>query len=175
MTDSQAALTIDRSCSFQIRKAKLEDIPHILHLLSLKAEFDGCPEALTATAEQLEQDLFETAPLAAVLLAEVGREIVGFAAYYPIYSTFLARPGLWLDDLFIQSEFRGQKIGQALMARLCKIAQELGCARIDWTVATNNYLGIHFYEKIGAIVQQEVRTCRLNRAAIAQNALPLQD
>ncbi len=175
MTDPQAVIQIDRLSSLQIRKAEPKDIPHILHLLSLKAEFDGCPEALTATSEQLEKDLFEAAPLATVLLAEIDREIVGFAVYYPIYSTFLARPGLWLDDLFIQSEFRGQKIGQALMARLCKNAQELGCSRIDWTVATNNNLGIHFYEKMGATLRQEVRTCRLNSAAIAHNAQLLQD
>lgn len=162
--------TINHSVQFHIRSAQLEDLNSILDLLMLKADFDGCSDALTATAEKLQIDLFGEHPLAAVLLAEVEQKAVGFASYHRIYSTFLAKPGIWLDDLFVKPEFRGQNIGCMLMAQLCRIAQETDCARIDWTVATNNTLGIDFYERIGATVRQKVRACRLDQEAIAQHA-----
>lgn len=170
MIQPEISQVSDRSVDFHIRSAQLEDLPKILHLLALKADFDGCRSALTATVEQLQVDLFGENPLATILLVKVEQRAVGFASYHRIYSTFLAKPGIWLDDLFIEPEFCGQTIGHALMARLCQIAQATNCARIDWTVATDNALGIRFYEKIGAIVRQQVRTCRLDQAAIAQHA-----
>ena len=143
-----------------IRDAVPSDIKIIMELLYLKAEFDGCPESLKATTEQLHQDLFCTNPLTSILLAEVGGQPVGFASYHRIYSTFLAKPGIWLDDLYLKSEYRGQKIGKALMTRLCQIAEKTGCARIDWIVNINNYHGIQFYEKMGANIIDKVRLCR---------------
>ncbi|NJN85251.1 MAG: GNAT family N-acetyltransferase [Leptolyngbyaceae cyanobacterium SL_7_1] len=140
-----------------------------MQLIHLKAAFDGCPEAVMATADRLKQDLFGEAPLSSVLLVEISGDIIGFATYHSIYSTFLAKPGLWLDDLFLKPQFRGQGIGTQLMQRLCEIAIETGCERIDWTVAVGNNLGIQFYEKIGATIQQEVRLCRLHRKAIERH------
>lgn len=151
-----------------IRPATVQDLPVILELLRLKAEFDGCPEALTATIEQLQTDLFGEPPLAAVLLVEVEQAIVGFATYHPIYSTFLAKPGIWLDDLYLKPEFRHQGIGRKIMQQLCKIADQNGCKRIDWTVATNNLNGIQFYQKNGATISEELRLCRLNADAITK-------
>ncbi|MGK7920611.1 MAG: N-acetyltransferase family protein, partial [Trichodesmium sp.] len=84
-----------------IRDAVPTDIKAIMELLYLKAEFDGCPESLKATTEQLNNDLFCTNPLTSILLAEVGGKPVGFASYHRIYSTFLAKPGIWLDDLYL--------------------------------------------------------------------------
>lgn len=154
---------------FAMRSATPEDIPTILNLIHLKAEFDGCPDAVMATAERLNHDLFE-AQLASVLLVSVDQEIAGFATYHRIYSTFLAKPGIWLDDLYLKPEFRGQGIGQALMQQLCQIAHETGCERIDWTVAVNNAIGIQFYTKVGATINEAVRLCRFNKTTIEHYA-----
>ena len=152
-----------------IRDAVPHDIKIIMELLYLKAEFDGCPESLKATTEQLNQDLFCSTPLTSILLAEVGSQAVGFASYHRIYSTFLAKPGIWLDDLYLKEEYRGQKIGKAIMTRLCQIAEETGCARIDWTVNINNSHGIQFYEKMGANIIEKVRLCRFEIQAERSN------
>jgi GNAT superfamily N-acetyltransferase len=153
-----------------IRAAIATDLATIMQLIHLKAEFDGCPAAVMATIDQLKQDLFGENPLSSVLLVEVAGEIIGFATYHPIYSTFLAKPGLWLDDLFLKPQFRGQGMGTQLMQRLCEIAIATGCERIDWTVAAHNNLGIQFYEKIGATIQKDTRLCRLNREAIERHS-----
>jgi GNAT superfamily N-acetyltransferase len=153
-----------------IRDAQRIDIFTIMELIHLKAEFDGCPESVEATPKRLEADLFGEKPLAFVLLAEIEGNIVGFATYHLIYSTFLAKPGIWLDDLYVKAEYRSNTVGQALMLRLCQIAQEEGCGRIDWTVAASNERGIKFYEKIGANIVQRARLCRLDSKAIAGNA-----
>ena len=154
--------------NISIRDVQLIDIPIIMELIHLKAEFDGY-EAVEAIPEKLVQDLFGEKPLAFVLLAEIDGNPVGFGTYHFIYSTFLASPGIWLDDLYVKAEYRGYKVGQALIFRLCQIAQEKNCGRIDWTVAVSNELGIKFYEKMGANIIQKVRLCRLYRQAIANN------
>lgn len=150
-----------------IRDAQQKDIHTIIELIQLKAEFDGCRESVEATPDKLEADLFGEQPLALVLLAEIDGNTIGFATYHFIYSTFLAKSGIWLDDLYVKAEYRSNKVGQALMLRLCQIAQEKGCGRIDWTVAVSNERGIKFYEKIGATLVQRARLCRLNSKAIA--------
>jgi ribosomal protein S18 acetylase RimI-like enzyme len=145
-----------------IRNANQKDIPAIMELIYLKAEFDGCPESVEATHQKLEIDLFGEKPLAFVLLAEIDSDIIGLATYHFIYSTFLAKPGIWLDDLYVKAEYRSNKVGEALMLHLRQIGQEKGCGRIDWTVAISNERGIKFYERIGANIINKVRLCRLN-------------
>jgi GNAT superfamily N-acetyltransferase len=156
------------SSTVSIRAATVNDIDTILTLIHLKADFDGCPGSVEATYDQLKADLFGTHPLACIVLAEVDGNPIGFASYHRIYSTFLAKPGLWLDDLYLKPDFRHQGIGTALIHHLCQIAQEIGCGRVDWTVATANEIGIRFYEKMGATLLPSVRLCRLNQAAIAK-------
>ena len=153
---------------FSIREAKVSDIPLIIDLIHLKAQFDGCPESVEATPQRLEETLFGQQPLAFILLAHSDGNPVGFATYHRIYSTFLAQPGIWLDDLFIKVEYRRRGIGEALIERLCQEAQQIGGGRIDWTVAVDNSPAIQFYEKMGAKVKQ-VRVCRLDRQAIARH------
>ncbi|MEH2040835.1 MAG: GNAT family N-acetyltransferase [Nostoc sp.] len=145
-----------------IRDANQRDIPAIMELIYLKAEFDGCPESVEATPQKLEIDLFGETPLAFVLLAEVDGDTIGLATYHFIYSTFLAKPGIWLDDLYVKAEYRSHQVGQALMLRLRQIAKEKGCGRIDWTVAVSNERGINFYERIGAKIMNKVKVCRLD-------------
>ena len=141
-----------------------------MELIRLKAEFDGCPESVQATPEKLENDFFGQKPLAFVLLAEIDQNPVGFATYHFTYSSFLAKPGIWLDDLYIKAEHRSNGIGEKLIQHLCEIAQLKGCGRIDWTVAANNERGIKFYHKIGAKIIQKVRLCRLDSKAISSNS-----
>jgi GNAT superfamily N-acetyltransferase len=155
--------------TFVMREATANDLSKIMELLQLKAEFDGCPDGLLATPEKLEKDLFGDRPLASVLLVEVEQETVGFATYHPIYSTFLAKPGIWLDDLYLKPEFRRQGIGRAIIQRLCQLADATDCGRIDWLVSTQNDNGIQFYQTMGATIKESVRLCRLDQGAIAQN------
>ncbi|MEH1848290.1 MAG: GNAT family N-acetyltransferase [Nostoc sp.] len=139
-----------------------------MELIHLKAEFDGCPESVEATPQKLEIDLFGEKPLAFVLLAEVDGDIIGLVTYHFIYSTFLAKPVIWLDDLYVKAEHRSHKVGQALMLRLGKIGQEKGCGKIDWTVAVSNERGIKFYERIGAKIINKVKLCRLDSQALSK-------
>ena len=152
-----------------IREAEKSDISSIMELIYLKSEFDGCPESVQATPQRLEVDLFGKQPLAFIILGEIDRYPVGFASYHFIYSTFLAKSGIWLDDLYVKAEYRNRRIGELLIQRLCKIAQEKDCARIDWTVAKSNQLGIKFYQRMNAKIRQQTRLCRLDNQAISNN------
>ncbi|MBG1242008.1 GNAT family N-acetyltransferase [Nostoc sp. NZL] len=156
------------SRDISIRDANQRDIPAIMELIHLKAEFDGCPNSVEATPQKLEIDLFGENPLAFVLLAEVDGDTIGLATYHFIYSTFLAKPGIWLDDLYVKAEYRSHRVGQALMLRLRQIGQEKSCGRIDWTVGVSNKRGIKFYERIGAKIINKVKLCRLDGQALSR-------
>ena len=174
---------------YHLRSASSNDLQNLLSLIHLKSEFDGCPGAVTATAEKLNRTLFGSQPMAYVLLAEAVRDQdreqggeptgerdseksdspVGYASYHFTYSTFLAQPSLWLDDLFVKSEYRNQSIGTQFIQQLCQIADSHDCGRIDWTVNINNHPGIRFYQRMGGRLKTEVYLCRLNQEAIAQH------
>ncbi|MGD1865522.1 MAG: GNAT family N-acetyltransferase [Phormidesmis sp.] len=154
----------------RIRPATVADISELLVLIHQKAAFDGCPQAVKATAEKLEATLFSPSPMAHVLLVEslehTSTPPMGFASYHFTYSTFLAQPSLWLDDLFVQSDYRNQSIGTHLIQSLCKIVQQHDCGRIDWTVDVDNAAGIRFYQRMGGQLQTQVHLCRLNQSGI---------
>ncbi|MEG3905241.1 GNAT family N-acetyltransferase [Microcoleus sp. B4-C5] len=154
----------------KIREAELADLELILAFISQKSEFDGVPHLLEATADKLQQTLFFQPPLVRVLLAEVADTAVGFAMFYASYSSLLAQPCLWLDDLFVQAHFRGMGVGTALLKYLAQIAESTNCGRIEWTVNTGNAPGIAFYEKQGARILENIRVCRIEGSAIAQLA-----
>jgi len=151
-----------------IREAKKSDIPTIMELIHIMAEFAGCPESVEATPNKLEETLFSENPLAFVLLAEIDGNPIGFATYHRIYSTFLAQPGIWLDDLYVKAEHRSNGAGEALIRRLCQIAQEIGGSRIDWTVDATNARAIKFYERMGAKIRQRMRLCRLDSEVLGR-------
>jgi GNAT superfamily N-acetyltransferase len=161
--------------NYSIRSAHPNDLHHLLDLIHAKADFDGCPNAVTATLEKLKNTLFSAQPMAYVLLAQAqeGTENlpIGFASYHFTYSTFLAQPSIWLDDLFVKSDHRNQSIGACFIQQLCQIAQRQGCGRIDWTVDINNHSGIRFYQRMGGKLQTNVHLCRLNHEAIFRYAL----
>ncbi len=140
-----------------------------MELIRAKAEFDGCLGSLKVTAESLHDALFQSQPLAYALVAEVDGHLVGMATYYAIFSCFIARPGLWLDDLFVYEHARGLGLGEALMRQLCTIAKQGGCARVDWLVSSLNERGQKFYRRIGATISEKSRLARLTETQI--NAL----
>lgn len=152
--------------SLKIRHVKETELAELLSLLKAKAEFDGCPESLLATEETLKDALFSENPVSNALVAEVDGKLVGIATYYNIYSSFIAKPGLWLDDLYIYEEYRNQNIGFELMKNLSLIAEKKGCARVDWLVSKSNKNGKDFYRKIGAKILEEVQFVRLDDKAL---------
>jgi GNAT superfamily N-acetyltransferase len=152
--------------SLEIRAARESDAPALSALIRAKAEFDGCLQSLRAGESSLREALFSTRPKAKALVAVADSAVVGVVTYYDIYSTFIAKPGIWLDDLYVYETHRGRGIGKALIVRLCQIARESGCGRIDWIVARDNTNGRSFYEHLGAEVFEQVRHARLDEAAI---------
>jgi GNAT superfamily N-acetyltransferase len=144
-----------------IRAATLADLDLLLSFITQKAEFDGQLSQLQATPETLRQTLFAEAPLAQALLAEADKVAIGFALFYLTYSSFLAKPSLWIDDLFVQPHLRNQGIGTALIQQIFQIAQAKNCGRIEWTVATRNVSAIAFYQKHQAQILERIRVCRV--------------
>jgi GNAT superfamily N-acetyltransferase len=149
-----------------VRPAVPDDVPLVLSFIRHKAAFDGVPDAVETTVEMLRSALFGEPPLAGVLLAEDAGEPVGFASYFFTFSTFVGRPGVWLDDLYVHPHARGRGAGTALMCRLAGIARDRGCGRIEWTVAASNERGLAFYHKHNATVSERARLARLDRNAI---------
>jgi GNAT superfamily N-acetyltransferase len=153
-----------------VRHIEEKDVGDVLNLIRAKADFDGCLATLKSKELEIQEAFLSPQPKAKALVAEVGDKVVGVVTYYDIYSTFLAKPGLWLDDLYIYNEFRGRGIGKRLMEALCNVALEAGCGRIDWIVARDNENGRSFYESIGAHIFEEVRHARLDENAIKKLA-----
>jgi GNAT superfamily N-acetyltransferase len=149
-----------------IRQACVDDLPLILEFIRKKAEFDGVPQAVQATAEALSRTLFAACPLAYVAFAEVSGKPVGFSSYFFTFSTFLARPGIWLDDLYVEENLRSQGVGRELLRFLARRARSKGCGRIEWTAAVSNERGLAFYSKHGATIREGTRLCRLDATAI---------
>jgi GNAT superfamily N-acetyltransferase len=148
------------------REAVESDVPRILGLLAKLADFDGVPDAVEATAERLGRSLFGDPPMAHVVLAECSGRAVGLASYYFTFSTFLARPGVWLDDLYVEADVRSRGIGRALLAYVARVARSRDCGRVEWTAADWNERGLAFYRANGATIRESSRFCRLDAAAI---------
>jgi GNAT superfamily N-acetyltransferase len=148
------------------RFATIEDVSTILELIHLKAAFDGFPDSVRATIQTLEEGLFSDSPHAQVLFAEMDGDVIGMASFHSHYSTFIAKPGIWLDDLFVREGFRSLGAGEALMIRLAQICISEGGARIEWSTAARNALGIKFYERIGSVIFEGSRLTRLSEDAL---------
>ncbi len=149
-----------------IRFASRSDVDDILSLIRAKAEFDGCLHLLKAQEKEIEEAFFSQSPKAEAIVAEIDGKIIGIATFYAIYSTFVAKPGIWLDDLFVYESFRKSGAGAKLVKKLCSIARSRGCGRIDWIVARDNENGRGFYDSLGAQIFEEVRHARLDEFAI---------
>jgi GNAT superfamily N-acetyltransferase len=155
---------------FHIRPAHVEDVPIILELIRDLATYERAPDEVTATEEQLIDVLFGERPAAEVLLAFERKTPVGFAVYFYNFSTWLGRPGLYLEDLFVKPDKRGKGYGRALLVELAKTARDRECGRMEWAVLDWNQPAIKFYRALGAKPMHEWTVFRLARDEIARLA-----
>lgn len=155
-----------------IRSATRDDVPLILEFIRGLADYEKLTHEVEATEEKLRATLFPDAGAATAhcVLAFDGATPAGFAIFFFNYSTFLARPGLYLEDLFVRPDFRGRGIGKALLLHLAKLANARGCGRMEWTVLDWNQPAVEFYESLGAKRMKEWQICRLTGAALTQYA-----
>jgi GNAT superfamily N-acetyltransferase len=149
-----------------IRPATEADLGTIEELIRALAEYERMADEVVMDAELLRKGLFGDRPYAEVLIAEVDDEAVGFALFFHNFSTFLGRPGIYLEDLFVKPEHRGSGLGKALLKRLAEIAVERGCGRMEWAVLDWNEPSIGFYKKLGARPNDEWTVYRLTGEAL---------
>jgi len=149
------------SPAFGLRAALPDDVPAILGLIAELAAFEHLSAQMEATEERLRRHLFGPRPAAECWVAEVDGVVVAYAIYFHNFSTFLAQPGLYLEDVYVQPAFRGRGIGGALLRALGRLAVERGCGRFEWTVLDWNEGAIRFYRGLGAAVLPDWRVCRM--------------
>ena len=155
-----------------IRPATAADVPLILEFVNGLAEYERMLDQVEATEDRLRASLFPAhghEPQAHCVIGSVDGVPAGFALSFFTYSTFLARPGLYLEDLFVKPEFRGAGLGKALLLHLAALANERGCGRMEWAVLDWNEPAIGFYESLGAQRLREWQLCRLDAAALAKH------
>ena len=134
----------------RVREAFADDVPLILSLIKELAEYERLSHEVVATEDSLKEWLFGERPVAEVLIGEYREQPAGFALYFHNFSTFLGKPGIYLEDLYVRPEFRRAGLGLALLVRLAGIARERGCGRMEWSVLDWNEPSIKFYESLGA-------------------------
>ena len=153
-----------------IEPATPRDVPLILSLIKALADYERLAEAVVATEDSIRASLFGSKPAAEAVIARAGAEPVGFAVWFHNYSTFLSRPGLYLEDLFVLPAWRGRGIGRALIQHLARIAVERGCGRMEWSVLDWNEPAIRFYRSLGAEPMEEWTVYRLTGDALTRLA-----
>ncbi|MCT8125730.1 GNAT family N-acetyltransferase [Alishewanella sp. BS5-314] len=144
-----------------IRLATQADVPLILKFIQGLAEYEKLANEVVATEQQLTATLFSARPAAEVVIAEYDGQPAGFALFFHNYSTFLAKPGLYLEDLFVLPQFRGQGLGKLLLTYLAKLAVDRGCGRFEWSVLDWNQPAIDFYQAQGATLLHDWRINRV--------------
>lgn len=155
---------------FRIEPASERDVPLILRFIKGLAEYERLEHEVVATEESLREALFGSRPGAEVVIGYAGSEPAGFALFFRNYSTFLGRPGLYVEDLFVLPESRGRGLGRQLLAYIACLAVERGCGRVEWAVLDWNEPAIRFYRRIGAQAMDEWTVYRLTGKALNQLA-----
>ncbi|MGF1477923.1 MAG: GNAT family N-acetyltransferase [Cyanophyceae cyanobacterium] len=145
-----------------IRAAQPSDVTAIFQLIEALAQYEKLSQAVTGNVEALEKHLFGPRPYAEAIVAQWEEQVVGFALFFTNYSTFLTRPGIYLEDIFVLPEYRRRGIGRAILDRVAQIARERGCSRLEWSVLDWNEPAIAFYKELGATVLEEWRICRIS-------------
>lgn len=158
--------------SFSIRPARPTDVAVLHALIRGLAEYEKLAAQVVGTAQDLRRELFSERPVIEAMIAWDAESALGFALYFHNYSTFLARRGLYLEDLFVVPEARGRGIGKALMRHCASVAVERGCGRFEWAVLDWNQPAIEFYQSIGATMLPDWRICRISGKALARFAAP---
>jgi GNAT superfamily N-acetyltransferase len=154
----------------KIRLAEPEDVNDIHRLIYELAVYEKAPEAMVATVDQIKDSLFNDHPVAFCHVAEVDGKIVGIALWFLNYSTWLGKPGIYLEDLFVQPEYRGNGLGKAFMKTLAKLCIERGYERFQWWVLDWNEPSIDFYKSLGAVPMDEWTVFRLSGEALKKFA-----
>ncbi|HZK73886.1 MAG TPA: GNAT family N-acetyltransferase [Clostridia bacterium] len=152
--------------TLSIRPAQPADVPVVADLIRQLARFEKLEHEVVLTEDLLTAGLFGARPYAEALLAEEAEHAIGFALFFHNFSTFLARPGIYLEDLFVLPEHRGRGVGRALLAHLAHLAVERGCGRLEWSVLDWNRDAIVFYERLGAAANSEWTVYRLTGEAL---------
>ncbi len=160
-------MLVSTTSGFTLRPAAPDDVPTILRCIRGLAEYERLAHECVATEALLRESLFGPSAAAEVILALHGDEPAGFALWFRSYSTFLARPGIHLEDLFVFPEFRGRGLGRLLLAGLARIALERGYGRLEWVVLDWNEDAIRFYRSLGAVPKGDWTTYRVADDALA--------
>lgn len=147
--------TPSKTDAFSLRLAEIQDVPLILDFIRKLAEYEHLAHEVVASEEDLEKYLFGPQKVAEVILAYEGGKPVGFALFFHNFSTFLGKPGIYLEDLFVSEQFRGKGYGKALLIYLAKLAVERECGRLEWAVLDWNEPSIEFYKALGARMLNE--------------------
>jgi GNAT superfamily N-acetyltransferase len=151
----------------RILPATEADVPLILRLISALAEYEQLSHQMMATEAALRETLFGARPAAEVIIAYADDVPVGYALWFQTYSTFLARRGMYLEDIFVLPEWRGHGVGRELLSLVARVAVERGCGRLEWAVLDWNESAIGFYRKLGATIMEDWRICRLTGETLA--------
>lgn len=163
--------------NFIVRSAKPTDVTKLFLLIQALAEYEKLSHAVTGNPESLAEHLFGQPTYAEAILAESDGQAVGFALFFHNYSTFLTRPGIYLEDIFVLPEYRGQGIGKALLTYIAQLAVSRGCGRLEWSVLDWNEPAIAFYRRMGASILEQWRICRVTGSSLTQlaNELSVQE
>lgn len=161
---------MEEESELRIRRAERQDVGLVLQFIRKLAEYENLSHEVVADEETLRDSLFGPDAAAEALLAYWGDRPVGFAVYFRNFSTFLGRAGIYLEDLFVEPEYRGRGIGKSILRELARIAVERSCERLNWAVLDWNQPAIDFYRRIGAVVLDDWRICRLSGTALEQLA-----
>jgi len=136
--------------NISLKFAEEKDIPVILSLIKELAEYEKLLDKVTVTEERLKENLFGKRKYAEVIIAELDKKPAGQALFFHNFSTFIGKPGIYLEDLYVKPEYRGKGIGKALLKKLIEVAKERNCGRVEWVVLDWNKPAIDFYKKLGA-------------------------
>jgi GNAT superfamily N-acetyltransferase len=154
------------SASLTVRPAAEHEVPEVLRFIRELAVYERLEHEVVATEAALRAALFGPRPYAEVALACLDGTPVGFALFFHNFSTFVGKPGIYLEDLFVRPEARGRGVGRSLLAWLARTALERGCGRLEWAVLDWNEPAIGFYRSLGAVSQDEWTTMRVSGAAL---------
>jgi GNAT superfamily N-acetyltransferase len=153
-----------------VRFAQPSDVITLFQLIQGLAEYEKLSHAVTGNAEALKAHLFGSPKYVDAIIAEIDGQAVGFAIFFHNYSTFLTKPGIYLEDIFVSPEYRRQGIGKALLTKVAQIAVERDCGRLEWSVLDWNVSAQEFYRNMGADILEDWRICRVTETGLTQLA-----
>ncbi|MEM7556305.1 MAG: GNAT family N-acetyltransferase [Cyanobacteria bacterium P01_A01_bin.84] len=151
-----------------LRFAKPDDCNTLFDLIKALAEYEKLSHAVTGNADELREHLFGEKQYIEAIVAEYSHQVIGFALFFHNYSTFLTKPGIYLEDLFVLAEYRGKGIGKALLTKVGEVATERNCGRFEWSVLDWNEPAKQFYRRMGASILKEWEICRVTEKQLKE-------